>query len=213
MKSIIEQRKMIRNNDKVIVGAFIGGIIMIVIFTILSWTPTTKFKDIAPLILSSITILIGLFTAAKVLRWHEVKRNDKGFEVAQNIVMNTYQIYIIVLNYSEYLNLIRSNGEINKISLIEKLSEDNNIFKEKYNNAVGMKKSLKKWNVRLKVIDNLLYRMMVLHHTQFVIISHYCNGNDYNHEMEEQQRLLNELNISMDEYNELTVDDIYEFNN
>ncbi len=213
MKSILEQRKMIRNNDKVIVGAFIGGIIMIVIFTILSWTPTTKFKDIAPLILSSITILIGLFTAAKVLRWHEVKRNDKGFEVAQNIVMNTYQIYIIVLNYSEYLNLIRSNGEINKISLIEKLSEDNNIFKEKYNNAVGMKKSLKKWNVRLKVIDNLLYRMMVLHHTQFVIISHYCNGNDYNHEMEEQQRLLNELNISMDEYNELTVDDIYEFNN
>ncbi len=213
MKSILEQRKIIRNNDKVILGAFIGGIMMTVVFTILSWTPTTKFRDIVPVILSSITILIGLFTAVKVLKWNEVKRNDKGFEVAQSIVMNTYHIYIIALNYSEYLNLIRMNGEINKTALKENLSEDNKIFKDKYNNTVGMNKSLNKWNIKLKIRDNLLTEILVLHHTQYVIINRYCNDNDYNERMEEQQRLINEVNVTMDEYNKLTIDDIYEFDN
>ena len=213
MKSMLEQRKSIRNNDKVIVGAFIGGIIMTVVFTILSWTPTTKFKDIATVVLSSITILIGLFTALKVFRWHEVKRNDKGFEVAQSIVMNTYQIYIIVLNYSEYITGIRERLELNKGILIESIISDNKIFKEKYNGALVMKKSLSKWSIIIKKDNDLMRKMMELHFCQFKIIQNYCNDVDYDNGMREQKEMISNLNKEIEEYNKLSIDDIYDFNN
>ncbi|MBS0878874.1 MULTISPECIES: hypothetical protein [unclassified Tatumella] len=225
MKSILEQRKIIRNNDKIIIGAFIGGIIMTVVFTILSWTPTTKFKDIAPVILSSITILIGLFTAVKVLKWNEVKRNDKGFEVAQNIVMKTYESLMIISKMEKLIagaadrfkNKKIEDGDLGFIANFLKEISNEFITKQYEINTASM--SLKKWNITSKkVIEEPIIKISV--HYEFLVNSliKIRNGEVNTHAgIKEIHKEVIERFFALDEiikeYNKFSIDDLYEFNN
>lgn len=225
MKSILEQRKLIRNNDKVILGAFIGGIIMIVIFIIISWIPTTKFKDVAPVILSSITILIGLFTAVKVFKWNEIKRNDKGFEVAQNIVMKTYECLMIVAKIEKLIkgatdrfkNKDIGDRDLEFISnFLKEVSSE--FIKNQYEiNTASM--SLKKWNITSKlVIEEPIIK--ISDHYDFLVnslirirdgeISTHADIKEIHKEVITRFHVLNE---TVKEYNKLSIDDLYEFNN
>lgn len=224
MKPILEQRKIIRNNDKVILGMFIGSIITIILFAIIFWNETLKFKEVAPTILSSITILIGLFTALKVLRWHEVKRNDKGFEVAQSIVMAQYSCLVVIKEMEQLVHDVmphidRKTFTVFKQNMVtEKLADYDTTFRNYHTIANTASASLKKWNVIKKEnINDPLHRVINVYEALYFQLDSISKGmatlellNEYSKRWNlESDELVKEMKI----YNELTIDDIYEFNN
>lgn len=219
-----EAKKIIRDNDKIIVGAFIGGIIMTVVFIILTWTSDTKFKDMASPILSSITILIGLFTAAKVLKWHEVRKNDKGFEVAQSLVMTFYKCISNILFLQKLMDDITPYIEERKIAekrmnrieyLLNNETED---FRKNISVLNSLFFSLEKWSIKIKNKDifpvNELVEVEEICHKFLDSVVYDTYTIRSLNELSSKWKLQSQkLDMKTKELNKLKIDDIFKFNN
>ncbi|MBS0910564.1 hypothetical protein [Tatumella sp. JGM118] len=218
-----EAKKIIRDNDKIIVGAFIGGIIMTVVFIILKWTSDTKFKDMVSPILNSITIFIGLFTAAKVLKWHEVRKNDKGFEVAQSLVMTFYKCISNILFLQKLMDDITPYIEERKISekrinrIEHLLNNETEDFRKNISILNSLFFSLEKWSIKIKnkdifPVNELVEAEEICHKFLDSVVYDTYTIRSLNELSSKWKFQSQKLDMKTKELNKLKIDDIFKFN-
>ncbi len=174
-------------------------------------------------ILNSITIFIGLFTAAKVLKWHEVRKNDKGFEVAQSLVMTFYKCISNILFLQKLMDDITPYIEERKISekrinrIEHLLNNETEDFRKNISVLNSLFFSLEKWSIKIKNKDifpvNELVEVEEICHKflDSVVYDTYTirSLNELSSKWKFQSQ---KLDMKTKELNKLKIDDIFKFN-
>jgi len=213
-------KKFLDETEQFILGIFVGCILMITVFVII--TGYEKFTDTASTLISCFTLLSAIMAGRKVLKWYEIKRNDKAFANAENIVISTYNCYTVLIRLEKTIDEL---NELIKASLLSHqikkqiktiLLEEKKEFLRSHSIANTSKMSLTKWETKTRdSINEPLNEIIVLFD---FIRSSLINATLSNFNIDLFHRNYNtikekksELKIIMDEYNKLTIDDIYEF--
>ncbi len=224
MKTKFSTRKLISKHDKLILGIFIGCIIMMAYYLLLTTFLSHNYKDFLSQSKGIVTIGLSVFAAMKVLKWYETKRNDKGFEIAQSIIMAQYSCLIVISEMEQLLKDTIPFVEQNIIAefrfnyITKRLEELETRFRNNHSIANVASASLKKWNINKKENVNDPFNRVInvyenLYHPLDLISKNIYTMKTLDEYYYKWELEYDELVKEMREYNKLSIDDIYNFDN
>ncbi|WAT08859.1 hypothetical protein [Rouxiella badensis] len=215
-------KKISNKSDYFIFGIFSGCVVTILYFALWISYTETDFKFVAAPSISGLTLLFGVFSASKVLKWHESKKNDKGFSMAESIVMSTYNCLMVVVNLEQLIidsDVINTPlNEFKKERILKILETENDYFKVNHNVASVSNISLYKWNIEQnKEFTSPLHTIIDLYECLYNLLDRAVKdmlNDEMIYESTSIWHLLNtKLAKEMEIYNKLSINDIYLFNN
>lgn len=206
--------RVINQNDNLILGFFVGAIVILLALALAASIINQSIEEFIKITSRMLPIILSIYGISKVLKWYEVKKNEKGFSIAESIVMDTYSAVLIVTTHNRHIGAIDSKGYRGDGNyFFDKIKKDNELLKEIIERISINDRSLNKWNVKEKHNHNIPTLVNDLFVIQYQMLELYVRLRHVDHKMKNDFiNASTKLNDAMAIYNELTIDELYQFN-